>query len=150
MTRYSKLNWAKRISGLLVVISFVLPLSHCQPEHAVFDGSEASVENNVSKNTNYPYDAISCDEVSSSLIICVIYFWPILALLIATRFSNQLNRKILSLFELGLSLYTAYFIALWSSIGTPQYGAVISVLGASIYFFSELAIIIRTKFHTVE
>lgn len=151
MIKGSNLIIAKKASGLLIMIAFLLPLSHCERSTIRDSSSEVAIEGSMKTDyIVYPYMAIDREEIISSLIIVALYFWPI-ATLLANRFAkNSTHQKFLTLLEIGLCLFTIYFVIVWSSIGTPQLGALISILGASAYLCAVLLRAFKSGFRHIQ
>ncbi len=103
------------------MLSFVLPLTQCQQSTRVPDANKGVVEVTHETEAIYPIGAIDGNELDKNLVLIAIYFWPLVALLLRLKIAPIWPLRILTSVELGASLYTAYFVLLWSSLGTAHF-----------------------------
>jgi len=131
----------RKVGGLLIIISFVLPLSTCQV------ASNPNVLHETRKAvTNYGYSYVDSNDMES-WIFPVAFFWPVPVLLFRGRIKKRIQIRIISVIEILLCLYSAYLIGAVSYLGKPQYGFFVAIIGIGVYVSTVIAEMVISKYY---
>ncbi len=134
----------KRISAVLLLISFFLPLSKCSSIE-IPTGDEIKKQANIKKTRtkwieikvkyHYAYDQLDLSR-PGTLFIILSYIWPVLVLLYHYYGSNRRLKKVLNYIELFLCIASFNLIILLALFDELFIGAYLAMLAISLYFFS--------------
>lgn len=133
----------KRISALVLLLAFFMPLSQCSGPQK----ENSSEPPEISIKYAYSHDSI----ISISMLASVAaFFWPSLIILLVA-FIKALNFSlILKLTEIVFCCGTAYMLVALNIFGSPLYGSYVAMLSIAIYgliTLYESFLLIRTKKH---
>ena len=129
------------IGGVLIVVSFVLPLSTCQIA-ANPDVTHAARE----KVTNYGYSYVDLNDMGSWLFPLA-FFWPIPVLFFRRRINTIIQIRVISMVEVLLCIYSGYLMWVVGELGDPQYGFFVAIAGIGLYIFTVVVEMVKPSYY---
>lgn len=133
----------KRLSAVVLMLAFFMPLSQCsapQKENSK-EPPEIIVKYAYSQNTESPL---------ATLASVAAFFWPALLAVVFTIKKVLSSRILFKLLELIFCLGTGYMLVMLNIFGKPLYGSYVATSAISIYgllTLYEIFVIIRVKKH---